>query len=83
MRLNRGKNRSDERSKIMQVDCHNRSFTLDDFKIICRRWSIAMASADQFVQVDGLKTRLTESGNGPAVTLWEARPLPLPRRLSR
>jgi hypothetical protein len=42
-----------------------------------------MASADQFVQVDGLKTRLTESGNGPAVTLWEARPLPLPRRLSR
>ena len=25
-----------ERSKIMQVDCHNRSFTLDHFKIICQ-----------------------------------------------
>ena len=42
-----------------------------------------MAFADQFVQVDGLKTRLTEAGNAPAVILWEARPLAHPRTLSR
>lgn len=31
-----------------------------------------MAYADQFVQVDGLKTRLTESGNGLLYPLGDA-----------